>query len=22
VIAALFHVAENHSDWLSWQQVN
>lgn len=22
VIAALFHVAENHSDWVSWQQVN
>jgi HD-GYP domain-containing protein (c-di-GMP phosphodiesterase class II) len=22
VIAALFHVAENHSDWLSWQQVS
>ncbi len=22
VIAALFHVAENHSDWASWQQVN
>ena len=22
VIAALFHVAENHSDWLSWQHVN
>jgi HD-GYP domain-containing protein (c-di-GMP phosphodiesterase class II) len=22
VIAALFHVAENHSDWLNWQQVN
>ena len=21
VIAALFHVAENHSDWVSWQQV-
>ena len=21
VIAALFHVAENHSDWLKWQQV-
>ena len=21
VIAALFHVAENHSDWQSWQQV-
>ena len=22
VIAALFHVAENHSDWVGWQQVN
>lgn len=22
VIAALFHVAENHSDWVNWQQVN
>lgn len=22
VIAALFHVTENHSDWVSWQQVN
>jgi PAS domain S-box-containing protein len=22
VIAALFHVAENHADWDSWQQVN
>ncbi len=22
VIAALFHVAENHSDWVDWQQVN
>lgn len=22
IIAALFHVAENHSDWVSWQQVN
>lgn len=22
VIAALFHVAENHSDWVSWQHVN
>lgn len=22
VIAALFHVAENHSDWSDWQQVN
>jgi len=21
VIAALFHVAENHSDWMNWQQV-
>ncbi|VAW52791.1 hypothetical protein MNBD_GAMMA06-1110 [hydrothermal vent metagenome] len=22
VIAALFHIAENHSDWISWQQVS
>ena len=22
VIAALFHVAENHSDWVNWQHVN
>lgn len=22
VIAALFHIAENHSDWANWQQVN
>ena len=22
VIAALFHIVENHSDWSSWQQVN
>lgn len=22
VIAALFHVAENHADWMSWQQVS
>ena len=22
VIAALFHVAENHSDWVNWQQVS
>jgi PAS domain S-box-containing protein len=22
VIAALFHIVENHSDWLSWQQVS
>ncbi|MDT8283126.1 MAG: HD domain-containing phosphohydrolase, partial [Gammaproteobacteria bacterium] len=22
VIAALFHIAENHSDWAGWQQVN
>jgi PAS domain S-box-containing protein len=22
VIAALFHIAENHSDWVDWQQVN
>jgi PAS domain S-box-containing protein len=22
VIAALFHVTENHSDWVNWQQVN
>ena len=22
VIAALFHIIENHSDWTQWQQVN
>jgi len=22
VIAALFHIAENHSDWVNWQRVN